>query len=56
MAVSLYNVVEGEDPGLVNGHAQARNEDALERQAERMHIACCLSLSSEDHSTALLLD
>jgi hypothetical protein len=42
MAASLYIVVEGEDPGFdifVNGHALARNEDALERLAERLHVA-----------------
>lgn len=33
MSASMYIVVEGDDPGydiFVNGHALARNEDALE--------------------------
>jgi len=41
MAASLYIVVEGEDPGFdifVNGHALARNEDALERLAESLRV------------------
>ena len=35
----MYIVVEGEDPGFdifVNGHALARNEDALEKLAMRL--------------------
>ncbi len=35
----MYIVVEGEDPGydiFVNGHALARNEDALEKLALRL--------------------
>lgn len=42
MAASLYIVAEGEDPDFdifVNGHALARKEDALERLAERLHVA-----------------
>ena len=40
MAASIYIVVEGEDPGFdifVNGQAVARNEDAIERLAARLH-------------------
>jgi hypothetical protein len=60
MAASLYIVVEGEDPGFdifVNGHALARNEDALERLAERLHVAPLLEFfSADENSLALLLD
>jgi hypothetical protein len=60
MAASLYIVVEGEDPGFdifVNGHALARNEDALERLAERLHVAPLLEFfSADENSMALLLD
>jgi hypothetical protein len=41
MALSLYIVVEGEDPGydiFVNGHALARNDEALERLAEGLNV------------------
>jgi hypothetical protein len=60
MAASLYIVVEGEDPGFdifVNGHALARNEDALERLAERLNVASLLEFfSADENSMALLLD
>lgn len=60
MAASLYIVVEGEDPGFdifVNGHALARNEDALERLAERLKVSPLLEFfSADENSMALLLD
>ena len=42
MAASIYIVVAGEDPGFdifVNGHALARNEDALEKLAGRLKVS-----------------
>jgi hypothetical protein len=60
MSASLYIVVEGEDPGFdifVNGQAVARNEDALERLAERLSVQPLLEFFSADrNSMALLLD
>jgi hypothetical protein len=60
MAASLYIVVEGEDPGFdifVNGHALARNEDALERLAESLRVAPLLQFfSADENSMCLLLD
>jgi hypothetical protein len=60
MAASLYIVVEGEDPGFdifVNGHALARNEDALERMAERLTVRPLLEFfSADENSMALLLE
>jgi hypothetical protein len=60
MAASLYIVVEGEDPGFdifVNGHALARNEDALERLAERLRVSPLLEFfSADENSMALLLE
>jgi hypothetical protein len=60
MAASLYIVVEGEDPGydiFVNGQALARNEDALERLAERLHVRPLLEFfSADENSMALLLE
>jgi len=60
MAASLYIVVEGEDPGFdifVNGHALARNEDALERLAEWLHVSSLLEFfSADENSMALLLE
>jgi hypothetical protein len=60
MAASLYIVVEGEDPGFdifVNGHALARNEDALERLADRLRVAPLLEFfSADENSMALLLE
>lgn len=60
MAASLYIVVEGEDPGFdtfVNGHALARNEDALERLAERLKVTPLLDFfSADENSMALLLE
>lgn len=60
MAASLYIVVEGEDPGFdifVNGHALARNEDALERLARRLRVTPLLDFfSADENSMALLLE
>ena len=60
MAASLYIVVEGEDPGydiFVNGQALARNEDALERLAQRVHATPLLEFfSADENSMALLLE
>lgn len=60
MAASLYIVVEGEDPGFdifVNGHALARNEDALERLAESLDVMPLLQFfSADENSMCLLLD
>lgn len=58
MAASLYIVVEGEDPGFdifVNGHALARNEDALDRLAESLQIAPLLQFFSADENSMCLL-
>ncbi len=56
----MYIVVEGEDPGFdifVNGHALARNEDALERLAERLKVSPLLEFfSADENSMALLLE
>jgi hypothetical protein len=60
MSASMYIVVEGEDPGFdifVTGHALARNEDALERLAEKLSVRPLLEFFSADrNSMALLLD
>src|SRR5450755_4141720 len=60
MAASLYIVVEGEDPGydiFVNGQALARNEDALERLADRLKVTPLLEFfSADENSMALLLE
>ncbi|MDE3148754.1 MAG: hypothetical protein KGL37_04725 [Acidobacteriota bacterium] len=60
MAASLYIVVEGEDPGFdifVNGHALARNEDALEQLAERLKVSPLLAFfSADENSIALLME
>ncbi len=58
MATSLYIVVEGEDPGFdifVNGHALARNEDALERLAESLRVTPLLQFFSADENSMCLL-
>jgi hypothetical protein len=56
----MYIVVEGEDPGydiFVNGHALARNEDALEKLALRLGVRPLLEFFSADqNSMALLLE
>ena len=56
----MYIVVEGEDPGFdiyVNGHALARNEDALEKLATRLGVKPLLEFfSADENSMALLLD
>lgn len=60
MAACLYIVVEGEDPGFdifVNGHAMARNEDALDRLAESLKVPSLLDFfSADENSMALLLE
>src|SRR5580658_2652479 len=60
MSASMYIVVEGEDPGydiFVNGHALARNEDALEKLAVRLGVKPLLEFFSADqNSMAVLLD
>ncbi|MDR3742546.1 MAG: hypothetical protein P4L40_26305 [Terracidiphilus sp.] len=60
MAASLYIVVEGEDPGFdifVNGHALARNEEALHRLAIHLGINPLLEFfSADENSMALLLE
>ena len=60
MAASMYIVVAGEDPGFdtfVNGHALARNEDALEKLAGRLKVSPLLEFfSADENSMALLLD
>ena len=60
MAASLYIVVEGDDPQFdifVNGQALARNEDALERLAERLNVSPLLGyFSADENSMALLLE
>jgi hypothetical protein len=58
MAASLYIVVEGEDPGFdifVEGSALARNEDALERLAERLNVPPLLKFFSADEDSMALL-
>jgi hypothetical protein len=53
-------VVQGDDPGFdifVNGHALARNEDALEKLAEKLSVKPLLEFFSADqNSMALLLE
>jgi hypothetical protein len=60
MSASLYIVVEGEDPGFdifVNGHALARNEDALERLAESLGVPPLLQyFSADENSMCVLLE
>ncbi len=60
MSASMYIVVEGEDPGFdifVNGRTLARNEDALEKLAERLGVKPLLEFFSADqNSMAVLLD
>jgi hypothetical protein len=60
MSASLYIVVEGEDPGydiFVNGRGMARNEDALSKLAERLHVKPLLDFfSADENSMALLLE
>jgi hypothetical protein len=60
MPASLYIVVEGEDPGFdifVNGQALARNEDALEKLAERLSVSPLLEyFSADENSMAMLLE
>lgn len=58
MAASIYIVVEGEDPGFdifVNGHALARNEDALDRLAESLQISPLLQFFSADENSMCVL-
>ena len=60
MAASLFIVVEGDDPGFdifVNGRALARNEDALDRLAQRLKVTALLEFfSADENSMALLLE
>src|ERR1700728_1129772 len=60
MGATLYIVVEGEDPGFdifVNGRALARNEDALEKMAQRLGVKPLLEFfSADENSMALLLE
>ena len=60
MPASLYIVVEGDDPEFdifVLGQALARNEDALERLAERLRVSPLLGyFSADENSMALLLE
>jgi hypothetical protein len=60
MSASMYIVVEGEDPGFdifVNGHALARNEDALEKLALKLSVKPLLEFfSADENSMALLLE
>lgn len=60
MGASLYIVVEGEDPGFdifVNGRALARNEDSLEKIANRIGVKPLLEFfSADENSMALLLE
>src|ERR1700722_14739542 len=58
MAVSMYIVVEGEDPGydiFVNGRALARYEDALERLALRLGVKPLIEFFSADENSMSLL-
>jgi hypothetical protein len=58
MAASLYIVVQGEDPGFdifVNGHALARNEDALDRLAESLGVPPLLQFFSADENSMCVL-
>jgi len=56
----MYIVVEGEDPGFdifVNGRALARNENSLEKLAERLAVKPLLEFfSADENSMALLLE
>jgi hypothetical protein len=60
MSASMYIVVEGEDPGFdifVNGRTLARNEDGLEKLAERLGVKPLLEFfSADENSMAVLLD
>jgi hypothetical protein len=56
----MFIVVEGEDPGFdifVNGRALARNEDSLEKLAQKLGVKPMLEFFSADqNSMALLLE
>jgi hypothetical protein len=56
----MFIVVEGEDPGFdifVNGKALARNEDGLEKLAQKLGVKPMLEFfSADENSMALLLD
>jgi hypothetical protein len=56
----MFIVVEGEDPGFdifVNGRALARNEDALEKLAQKLGVKPMLEFfSADENSMALLLE
>ena len=54
----MYIVVEGEDPGFdifVNGRTLARNEDALEKLAERLGVKPLLEFFSADQNSMAVL-
>ena len=58
MAVSMYIVVEGEDPGYniyVNGRALARYESAVERLALELGVRPLLEFFSADENSMELL-
>jgi hypothetical protein len=58
MAVSMYIVVEGEDPGydiFVNGRALARYEDSLEKLALRLGVRPLIEFFSADENSLAIL-
>lgn len=58
MAVSLYIVVQGDDPGydiFVNGRAVARHEDALEKLALRLGVRPLIDFFSADENAMAVL-
>lgn len=58
MAVTMYIVVEGEDPGyniFVNGRSIARYESALERMALNLGVKPLLEFFSADENSMQLL-
>ena len=58
MAVSLYIVVQGEDPGFdifVNGRAVARHEDALEKLALKLGVRPLIDFFSADQNAMAVL-
>jgi hypothetical protein len=60
MPACLYIAVEGEDPGFdifANGHALARNEDALERLATSLNVSPLFSfLCADEEAVAALVE
>lgn len=58
MAVSLYIVVQGDDPGydiFVNGRAVARHEDALEKLALKLGVRPLIDFFSADKNAMAVL-